>query len=1009
MQLLIPSLFLVCYFSQAWAVNREYYIGITEVYWNYAPGTKNIISGKPFSEEEHSSVFLQQGPDRIGSIYKKAVYTQFTDNSYSKTVDKPPWLGFLGPILKAEVGDSFTIHLKNFATRPYTVHPHGVRYTKENEGAFYPDNTHGSQKKDDAVQPGEQYVYKWDVTEDHGPAEGDNNCLTRIYHSHIDAPKDVASGLVGPLVTCRKAINGYMYGYLPNLTMCAEQRVKWHLFSLGNEADIHSAYFHGQVLAERKHRADTINLFPATFVDALMVPKNTGEWVLSCQVNDHIEGGMNAIYKVEKCESHSPPPQDSPKVRHYYIAAEEVIWNYAPTGINNFTGKELIHDEESKVFFEPAQNRIGGSYKKAIFFEYVNDTFTVRKKRLPEEEHLGLLGPVIKAEVGEVIRVTFRNKASHPFSIQPHGVSYTKDNEGAFYHTNSGGPASPSSHVNPGATFTYEWLVPEAASPAQEDPDCLTWIYYSASDPIKDTSSGLVGPLLVCKKGSLLPSGKQKNVDKEFFLLATVFDENLSNYLDDNIVRITNHGEIDKEDEDFQESNKMHSINGYMYGNQNGLEMCKGSTVSWHLIGLGSEVDIHGIYFSGNTFLFKGTRKDTVNLFPHTSVTIVMKPDSEGLFEVACLTTDHYTGGMKQKYAVRNCGSSIEDNGPYSHQKTYYIATVETEWDYSPNRTWEQERHQFHDESPGNPFLNKEDKYIGAIYKKVVYREFTDGTFRTAKERKEEEEHLGILGPLLSAYVGDKIRIVFNNKASRPYSVHAHGVKTDSPTVEETSPGATREYVWKIPRRSGPERGDSTCIPWAYYSTVDNIKDLYSGLIGTLIVCRRSKLPQHPKVQFALLFMVFDENESWYLDENIQTYSANPESVKKDNKEFIESNKMHAINGRVFGNLHGLTMHVGDEVSWYLTGMGNEVDLHTAHFHGHSFDYKLTRTFRADVFDLFPGTFQTVEMLPKYPGTWLLHCHVTDHIHAGMETVYTVLPKGDSTNIVQEQQKATLH
>lgn len=34
-------------------------------------------------------------------------------------------------------------------------------------------------------------------------------------------------------------------------------------------------------------------------------------------------------------------------------------------------------------------------------------------------------------------------------------------------------------------------------------------------------------------------------------------------------------------------------------------------------------------------------------------------------------------------------------------------------------------------------------------------------------------------------------------------------------------------------------------------------------------------------------------------------------------------------------------MHVGDAVSWYLLGMGNEVDMHTAHFHGHSFDYKV--------------------------------------------------------------------
>lgn len=54
-----------------------------------------------------------------------------------------------------------------------------------------------------------------------------------------------------------------------------------------------------------------------------------------------------------------------------------------------------------------------------------------------------------------------------------------------------------------------------------------------------------------------------------------------------------------------------------------------------------------------------------------------------------------------------------------------------------------------------------------------------------------------------------------------------------------------------------------------------------------------------------------------------------------------------AINGKVFGNLHGLTMHVGDRVSWYLMGMGNEIDIHTAHFHGHSFDYKVTGAFHS--------------------------------------------------------------
>lgn len=51
----------------------------------------------------------------------------------------------------------------------------------------------------------------------------------------------------------------------------------------------------------------------------------------------------------------------------------------------------------------------------------------------------------------------------------------------------------------------------------------------------------------------------QKDVDKEFYLFPTVFDENESLLLDDNIKMFTTAPDrVDKEDEDFQESNKMH-------------------------------------------------------------------------------------------------------------------------------------------------------------------------------------------------------------------------------------------------------------------------------------------------------------------------------------------------------------------------------------------------------------------------------------------------------------------
>lgn len=68
-------------------------------------------------------------------MYKKAVYKQYTSGTYTSEVPKPEWLGFLGPVIRAEVGDDIVVHMKNFATRPYSIHPHGVFYEKDSEGS----------------------------------------------------------------------------------------------------------------------------------------------------------------------------------------------------------------------------------------------------------------------------------------------------------------------------------------------------------------------------------------------------------------------------------------------------------------------------------------------------------------------------------------------------------------------------------------------------------------------------------------------------------------------------------------------------------------------------------------------------------------------------------------------------------------------------------------------------------------------------------------------------------
>lgn len=42
------------------------------------------------------------------------------------------------------------------------------------------------------------------------------------------------------------------------------------------------------------------------------------------------------------------------------------------------------------------------------------------------------------------------------------------------------------------------------------------------------------------------------------------------------------------------------------------------------------------------------------------------------------------------------------------------------------------------------------------------------------------------------------------------------------------------------------------------------------------------------------MFAVFDENKSWYIEDNIKEYCSNPAGVKRDDPNFYNSNIMHS-------------------------------------------------------------------------------------------------------------------
>ncbi|MYS22934.1 multicopper oxidase domain-containing protein, partial [Streptomyces sp. SID4948] len=70
----------------------------------------------------------------------------------------------------------------------------------------------------------------------------------------------------------------------------------------------------------------------------------------------------------------------------------------------------------------------------------------------------GIPGPVIRAEVGDVIKVHFKNNDTYykwPHSIHPHGVRYDQDNDGGWMADD---PDRPGTAVPFGGTYTYTWV-----------------------------------------------------------------------------------------------------------------------------------------------------------------------------------------------------------------------------------------------------------------------------------------------------------------------------------------------------------------------------------------------------------------------------------------------------------------------------------------------------------------------------------------------------------------------
>ncbi|KAK4997832.1 hypothetical protein LTR66_002819 [Elasticomyces elasticus] len=222
----------------------------------------------------------------------------------------------------------------------------------------------------------------------------------------------------------------------------------------------------------------------------------------------------------------SPTPSNfkfSGNVRRYYVAAEEVSWNYAPSGWDNWLGVPLGASPRAQ---SAGYNQYGYTWQKALYRGYTDATFSTL---LTQPAWQGTQGPTLRSEVGDLIEILFVNRLPNQYaSMHSMGLAYTKDHEGSLYPNNTtpGQAVAPAlgDALAPGQCYVYKWMVSDGAAPPAGQPSQL-WGYHSYVSLYEDTNAGLVGPQIVYQRGQM--NSTMANY-REFPLLYMNYDESAS-------------------------------------------------------------------------------------------------------------------------------------------------------------------------------------------------------------------------------------------------------------------------------------------------------------------------------------------------------------------------------------------------------------------------------------------------------------------------------------------------
>jgi FtsP/CotA-like multicopper oxidase with cupredoxin domain len=322
--------------------------------------------------------------------------------------------------------------------------------------------------------------------------------------------------------------------------------------------------------------------------------------------------------------------QPSGRTREYWVQADSFAHNVAPNGRDGMTGAHFTADQTT--------------YQAIGFRAYTRDwgrPLDADTGPRGVGANSGIPGPVLRGEVGDVIKVHFKNNDAHykwPHSMHPHGVRYDQNSDGGWMADD---PGRPGTAVPFGGTYTYTWV----CTPGSVG----SWPYHDHAAPQSvGHASGTAAPPAAGGHGGS-GGGMVMEIGAELglFGMIAVTDEQTPR-VDREFVLFFH--DVSSADAPSLAQDVALCNGGAFVDNAPTFTARAGERVRWRVGTLGSA--FHVFHVHGHRWRTSDGWVDSQVLGPATTLTVEYREDNPGDWIYHCHVPGHMMHGMAGRYRV---------------------------------------------------------------------------------------------------------------------------------------------------------------------------------------------------------------------------------------------------------------------------------------------------------------------------------------------------------------------